>query len=204
MGRKRSIDRKVTMDAIEAVVRQSGVAGLSIDAVAREAGISKSSVLYDFENKHQMLSAFIKSRLDRKREQIADCAARQPCDANRWLRALLDCSATAPSEEEMATAMLISAGMGTGDTCRALMKDAFAEDMRHVVAESDDPRMARLAWLALNGMLSMEYFGFHSFPEAERAALLADISWLMTAPSPSPSPSPSPLPSTPTAPSDAD
>lgn len=174
------------MDAIEAVVRQSGLAGLSIDAVAREAGISKSSVVYDFENKSQLLAAFIKSRIDEKRAQIADTADRCCGQPNAWLRAMLEKHGSAPSEEEMATAMLVSAGMSSGDTCRTLMQEAFADDMAKITREAGDPRMARLSWLALNGILSLEYFGFHSFPEEERQQLLADIAWLMTAPPPDP------------------
>lgn len=172
------------MDAIEAVVRQSGLAGLSIDAVAREAGISKSSVVYDFENKSQLLAAFIKSRIDEKRGQITECADRCCEGPNAWLRALLENHGSAPSEEEMATAMLVSAGMSDGDACRTLMREAFAEDMAKITAEAANPRMARLSWLALNGILSLEYFGFHSFAEEERQQLIADIAWLMNAPPP--------------------
>lgn len=190
MGRKRTIDRKVTMEAIEAVVRQSGVAGLSIDAVAKEAGISKSSVVYDFENKAALLAAFIRSRIQEKRASIASCAEACAGEQNAWLRGLLQVSSAAPSEEEMATAMVISAGTGSDDLCRTLMREAFAEDMDNIMSQSDNPRMSRLAWLALNGTLSLEYFGFHSFPEAEREQILADIAWLMTASCPPPSPSP--------------
>jgi AcrR family transcriptional regulator len=43
-------------------VRQLGLAGLSIDAVAKEAGISKSSVVYDFRNKNALLAAFIEKK----------------------------------------------------------------------------------------------------------------------------------------------
>ncbi|MDH2327916.1 TetR/AcrR family transcriptional regulator [Cereibacter sp. SYSU M97828] len=168
------------MEAIESVVRQSGIAGLSIDAVAKEAGISKSSVVYDFQNKNQLLAAFIKSRVDEKRANIAKAAEAREGEPNAWLRALLDCSCTPPSEEDMATAMVISAGTGSNDVCRTLMREAFNEDVCRILSQSDDPRSARLSWLALNGLLSMEYFGFHTFPEAERQQILSDIAWLMS------------------------
>ena len=45
MGRRKTIDRQATLRAIETVVRERGFAALSIDAVAKAAGISKSSVL---------------------------------------------------------------------------------------------------------------------------------------------------------------
>lgn len=174
------------MDAIEAVVREVGIAGLSIDAVAKQAGISKSSVVYDFQNKNELLAAFIKSRLDEKRSAVCECADLRKGTPNAWLAALLECSATPPSEEEMATAMVISAGTGSNDICRTLLCEAFAEDMAKIAAQSDDPSTARLAWLALNGLLSLEYFGFYSFAEEDRQQILSDIARLMNTSSPNP------------------
>ena len=51
MGRKRTIDRDALMDGVESVARREGVSGLSIDALAKEVGISKSSVVYDCGSK---------------------------------------------------------------------------------------------------------------------------------------------------------
>mgnify|MGYP002712407599 CR=1 FL=1 len=40
MGRKRTIDRDTLMDGVESVARREGVSGLSIDALAKEVGMS--------------------------------------------------------------------------------------------------------------------------------------------------------------------
>mgnify|MGYP002715770027 CR=1 FL=1 len=58
MGRKRTIDRDALMDGVESVARREGVSGLSIDALAKEVGISKSSVVYDCGSKAGLLAAF--------------------------------------------------------------------------------------------------------------------------------------------------
>ena len=64
MGRKRTIGQSELMRAIEAVARREGLEGLSIDAVAKEAGISKSSVLYDCGSKSALLAEFIRNQLE--------------------------------------------------------------------------------------------------------------------------------------------
>lgn len=48
MGRRRTIDRDQLLDAAEAVIAREGAAGLTIDAVAKEMGITKGGVQYCF------------------------------------------------------------------------------------------------------------------------------------------------------------
>lgn len=59
MGRKRVIDQQAVLDAAERVVGRDGAANLTIDAVAREAGINKASVLYDHKSKQALVEAVV-------------------------------------------------------------------------------------------------------------------------------------------------
>lgn len=181
MGRKKSIDRATTMNAIEAVVRQHGLAGLSIDAVAKEAGISKSSVVYDFRNKNALLAAFIENRMETKRAMVDDRCQSHPDRTNPWMRSLLEVIAQAPSQEDMDIAIIIAAGMGSGDECRGVMQRRVAEDLETVLAEAENPRAALLSYLAAYGLLTMECFGFHHFAPDLRKRILEDIVWLLSA-----------------------
>lgn len=181
MGRKKSIDRAMTMNAIEAVVRQHGLAGLSIDAVARQAGISKSSVVYDFKNKNALLAAFIANRMANKRALVAEARQRHLDHSNPWIRGLLDTIAHTPTQEDMDTAIVIAAGMGSGAECRTAMQQKITEDLAIVLDEADCTRSAMLSYLAAYGLLTMEYFGFHRFAPEQRDEILQDIGWLLSA-----------------------
>ncbi|QUS36402.1 TetR/AcrR family transcriptional regulator [Falsirhodobacter algicola] len=182
MGRKRTIDRNVTMEAIETVVREQGVAGLSIEAVARAAGISKSSVVYDFASKDALLAAFVRQRLERKRAELDDAAKAHAGRPNAYLHGILDRCTQTPSDEDISCAMAITASLSGNSACREMMGERFAEDLGRVLSEADDPGRARLAWVALHGIMSLEYLGFHTFPPDERGQLLADISAFLSAP----------------------
>ena len=78
MARIRRIEDDEVFDAAERVVIRMGMAGLSIDAVAKEAGISKARVLYDFKSKAALLEALIDRRLnpDRRRTPQAPPGSR--------------------------------------------------------------------------------------------------------------------------------
>ncbi|MEI4486641.1 TetR/AcrR family transcriptional regulator [Frigidibacter sp. MR17.14] len=168
MGRRRSIDRETLMTAIEQVVRQHGLSGLSIDAVAREAGISKSSVIYDFENKAALLAEFTRSRIGRHRAAQAEACAAAPEGRDRWLRGLLDCARKPPSDDDVATAMILSAGVAAHDECRAVVRDCVTDDLERITAEAGDKDAALLAYLAFFGLKSLEHFGFREIDPAFR------------------------------------
>ncbi|MEI4470861.1 TetR/AcrR family transcriptional regulator [Frigidibacter sp. MR17.24] len=148
------------MAAIEQVVRRDGLAGLSIDAVAREAGISKSSVIYDFESKAAMLVAFTRAKLDVHREhQMQACEAR-PEGPDRWLCSLLEVARRPPSADDVTAAMVLSAGVAADDECRGLVRGFVDQDLARICDEARDRDAALLAYLAFFGLKSLEHFGF--------------------------------------------
>lgn len=172
MGRKRSIDRDALMMAVERVARRSGLSGLSIDAVAKEAGISKSSVVYDCESKAGLMAAFTRHKMCDKHARFDECLARHEGQPNARLRALIENFRTAPTDDDIAVAMLISAGMGENEECREVMREAIGGDVDQVAAQAGDRCQMLTVLLTLQGMAFLEYFGFHRFDEESRNQIL--------------------------------
>lgn len=178
MGRKRTIDRDATMAAIESVVHKHGVGGLSIDAVAKEAGISKSSVVYDFKNKAGLLTAFTRSRMDSHRTTIESLREKLN-GTDRWLRAALSNAIDGPTKEESAAAMMLCAAASNTEDCLSVLQQELDYVLGQVRADAGDERMARLAFLALHGLKTMEHFNFRRFSSQERREILDDIASLL-------------------------
>jgi AcrR family transcriptional regulator len=172
VGRKRTIDRDALMEAVESVARREGVSGLSIDAVAREVGISKSSVVYDCGSKAGLLTAFTRYQLCQHRERFNDLLQAHAGQPNAWLRAMIDVGREAPSEDDVAMTMLISASMGEHAECREPVRQALAEDARRVAADAEDQGKMLQVLLALHGLLFLECFGLQRFDEITRQELL--------------------------------
>ena len=181
MGRKRSIDRGAVLDAAERVVARDGAARLTLDAVASEAGISKASVLYDYKSKPALIAALV------ERSVAADNAFNQsrieslgPVD-NATIRGRI-LAAEAPLPDAFRDVAL--------NLCAALAQDAelrrtIQANQQAVIADiagsSANPRGALLAYLALEGLKLLESLDYHSWPRAERDAILGDIAWLVDA-----------------------
>ena len=57
------------------VVLREGAAGLSIDAVAKEAGVSKATVMYDHKSKQDLLSDLISRLMSVEEERVQQAIA---------------------------------------------------------------------------------------------------------------------------------
>ncbi len=178
MGRKQTIDRNVIMTAIETVIRRDGACALSVGAIAREAGISKAGVLYDFGNRSALLAAYVERWVDARRAALVDRAEHRADRPDAWLAALLDRASEVPSEQKRSCALVLSASLAESEACGALVRAAFAEDFSRIREQAELPRSAMVAFLALAGLQALEYNGFHHFTSGERQALLRDIAVL--------------------------
>ena len=68
--------REAIMDAAESVVVKSGAAHMSLDTVARKAGVSKGGLMYHFPTKVDLLKAMVGRLVDQYHRDRADMAAR--------------------------------------------------------------------------------------------------------------------------------
>ncbi|WP_245155738.1 TetR/AcrR family transcriptional regulator [Paracoccus ravus] len=175
MGRKRTIDREELMGAVEAVVRRDGIGGLSIDAVAKEAGVSKSSVVYDCETKAGLLAAFTRHQLAQHRAKFDATALRFAGQPNACLKSLIETFRTAPTDEDVAMALLLSVGMGANSECRDIMRTEMRMDAERIRAEAADPQRMLRTLLTLHGMAFLEFYDLHRFDESSRTTLLDDL-----------------------------
>lgn len=78
MARTRKVETDEILDAVERVVVRLGAVGLSLDAVAKEAGISKSRVVYDYKSKTALIEAILDRHMAREeahlRDLVEECA----------------------------------------------------------------------------------------------------------------------------------
>ncbi len=78
------------LDAAEAVVVRQGIAHLTLDAVAAEAGVSKGGLLHHFPAKDRLVEALVTRCAENWRELFMTAYARTPVGPGRMARALVD------------------------------------------------------------------------------------------------------------------
>src|SRR5476651_2729859 len=82
--------RTRVLDAAEAIVRAKGVAGLTLDAAAREAGVSKGGLLYHFASKEALLTGLLARLAEFVTEDFQANVAAQPEGPGRVAGAMLN------------------------------------------------------------------------------------------------------------------
>jgi AcrR family transcriptional regulator len=71
------------------VILRDGMLALTLDAVAKEAGMSKGGFLYHFASKELLIRALIEQFITRFDERMAELRADDPEPRGRWTRAFL-------------------------------------------------------------------------------------------------------------------
>lgn len=182
MGRKRTIDQQDVLDAAERVVARDGAARLTLEKVASEAGVSKATVLYDFKSKQAVLEAVVERAFERDNALHGRVTA-QLDQAGQRSTAIsrIVAAATPPTEAFRNAALNLSAALVLDPALREKMQANQASVIQSLETTEASPRGALLAYLALEGLKLLEHFDFHNFEDTERARILREIHWLVTA-----------------------
>lgn len=181
MGRKRIIDQQAVLDAAERVVGRDGAANLTIDAVAKEAGVNKASVLYDHKSKQALIEAVVDRAFERDTAFHAGIEAQIDASEDRAIRGRILAAAEPPPEAFKAVALNLSAALALDEGLRRKMQESQARIIDRIEETSPSPRGALLAYLALEGLKFLEHLDFHHFKREDRDRVLREINWLATA-----------------------
>jgi AcrR family transcriptional regulator len=190
MARIRTIDSDALLDAAERVAIREGAVGLSIDAVAREAGISKSRVIYDYKSKSGLLQALVERRLRVENDRVAAAVAAHGHTTNPELCGRIAAAKDTPDDDDRAIALTLCAAMSSEEPLQGMIRDMAKRDIEAVTWRACQTPLALVAYLALHGMMSMEYLDIYRWTESERSTLLAEIRRLSDAASVPDSPIP--------------
>jgi AcrR family transcriptional regulator len=160
--------RQQILHAAFALIRREGVARLTIEAVAEEAGLSKGGVLYHFRSKEALIQAMVASLVERFNADIETARREEPEDERTtpgsWLRAYIRASA-GPAEEDEDTAALLAA-VSNDPRLLEPLQSQYVRWQAQVEAGGVDPALATVIRLALDGLWMADLFGLAP-PEGE-------------------------------------
>ena len=165
--------RETILHAAGRVVLAKGVGGLTLNAVADEAGVSKGGLLYHFAGKDALLDGMVQQLIDLTEDRIADAMA-EDSGPGCWTRAYLAACAVDPEGgdpfDRLATA-LIAAGASDPDRLQRL-RDHQAHWRDCQRSDGIDPVNAMLVRLAADGLWMNDLFGIDALSPDERSAVV--------------------------------
>ncbi|PHM44872.1 NalD [Xenorhabdus mauleonii] len=177
MGRRKTIDREVLLDAAEQIVTTHGAAALTIDAVAKTVGITKGGVQYSFGTKDALIDAMFDRWGESYAQQFQKIAGENP-DPLTAMYAHAEATRRSDAASTAKAAGLMAALLQTPEHLKST-KEWYQERMAGLDMTTEEGRQARLAFLATEGAFILRFFGLMDINEDEWKDIFNDISTLM-------------------------
>ncbi|TCO69450.1 TetR/AcrR family transcriptional regulator [Rhodovulum euryhalinum] len=172
--------RSRILDAAEAVALREGARHLTLDAAARESGLSKGGVLYHFPSKQALLDGMLQRFIDRVRAEIDAHRTRFGGRPNPTLRAI-NATMRARLQGPDPVRVALTAAHAENPAENAKLREVFAAEWAEIAAETTDPAGALTIWCAIEGLQFFTLFDICPVPPAERMAIADRIDALIEA-----------------------
>jgi AcrR family transcriptional regulator len=155
--------RQRLLDAAAEVAEDAGVTGLTLEAVAERAGVSKGGLLHYFPSKAALLAGMVADIVGRYYAEV---------DADGYVAASAKSAATARRWTAVLTASLLEPAL----------LDALREPARErwsaALGEAADPVDAAIAWLAADGLWLSDMLGLYELDPEVRERLVGRLTRL--------------------------
>lgn len=171
------------LDAAEAIVRARGVPSLTLEAAAREAGVSKGGLLYHFASKEALLSALLSRLAEFVSQDFVQAMERLPPGPGRAARAMLAWGlelSEADANERCDRAAAVFLAAFHHDPALLNPIRAVVAGLREAVAADGLPPGHGMAIMAaMDGLFMARIFGLYELAPAERRDMHAALSRLL-------------------------
>ena len=168
------------LTSAERVVLRDGVMRLTLEAVAREAGLSKGGVLYHFGTKEKLIQAMLERLIQHCEREIETHQQRDP-EPGGWTRAYVRKTAEPtlpyPGMADFPRSKEVGAGLVVAATTNPHLLDPLRERFRAwqgaIERDGIDPVRATIVRLAVDGLWLAELLGIWS-PSVELRGQVLD------------------------------
>jgi AcrR family transcriptional regulator len=159
--------------AADTVVLEKGSAHLTLEAVARTAGVSKGGLLYHFHNKQQLLEGMIAHRVEQCAADRQRAEARFPQDKAALLKAIVEYGLDEddPSRQINAAALAVIAN---DQSLLGPVKEHNKKLFKDLAAFKSFNR-ASVVVLAVHGLWLMETLQASPLTQRQRSAIIKEL-----------------------------
>lgn len=173
--------RNAVLEAAITIIARDGPGRLTLDAIARESGLSKGGLIHQFRTKEEVLKALLQRQTEYFEDFARDYTAKFGAAQSQPLLA----AQIATMREAITTPRsIVFALLGAASQEPGLMSDVRRRDVRKIEAikaEASDADLAILRWAAAWGLMLTAMLGFSPLSKEERGRLfdrlLDDRQW---------------------------
>lgn len=164
---KKANCKESIIDAAEAVVMELGAVHMSLDVVAKKAGISKGGLMYHFATKKSLLKAMIERMVGQFYADRAAMLDKVKPGPGRELRAGI-LTALEPNEKRDRMGFSILVVAANDPELLKCLKDAHRGHLKEMADSGLDFERASVISLASDGLMLLEMLGISPYSLAQK------------------------------------
>lgn len=165
--------RKKLIGAASAIIKERGVGGFTLDAVAKHAGVSKGGLLHHYPSKDALISGIIEEEMQRFKEQLQiryEQTEKKPGDL---LRAYIQMSEQ--PYDDLIGFFGIMAAIGINPRLLDLVKREQMELNDRLLQDAEGVQEAHLILMTLDGLLYNDLFNLITLDGSKRHAIILQL-----------------------------
>lgn len=150
--------REKLLDAAGRIIVREGVARMTLDAVSREAGVSKGGLFYHFPSKNALIVDMIRRFIDRFEDDIEENLEEDY--PGSWLRAYAKATFTpGEGQQDVSVTAALIAAVANDSGLLAPLRERYELWQKQAESDGLDPELATLVRLAIDGAWMADLFG---------------------------------------------
>lgn len=159
MDSKAAMKRKLILQATKELMLKTNVHTLTLDAVAKEAGISKGGLLYHFPSKEALLGGVAEFIFEEFMLVFEEQAKQDPVDKGRWSRALIQASHWDLEQNAALNVGIVAGSMLNPNLCSSSsIAKSYQFIQQKVEQDGLPPATATIIRLAIDGLYYSELY----------------------------------------------
>ncbi|MFF2019932.1 TetR/AcrR family transcriptional regulator [Paenibacillus sp. NPDC058177] len=166
--------RKSILLAASLVVKNNGVEKLTLEAVAREAGVSKGGLLHHFPNKEALIKSMVEELTNDFFINVEEKVTSASVEAGKFSRAYIACvDNDTKGGKEMSTAL--NAALFTNPTILKKFQEDFSVWQKNIENDGIDPVRSTIIRLAADGLWFSEMYGLGVLDDELRTKVIQEM-----------------------------
>lgn len=154
------------------VINRLGAASMTMEAVAKEAGISKGGLLYHFPYKEELFRGMNDYLMSEYIRKVKESAAKDSVEKGKWLRAYLNETINQLNKDHEMTVAFFSAAAAEPSYFSS-MKNQMKELEELIKKDQIDPLVGAMIKLAVDGIYYNEVFNQSSASKKEKKEVIS-------------------------------
>lgn len=151
--------KELILEAAAALINEEGVEKMTLEAVAKKAGVSKGGLLYHFPGKQELIEGLVESLTVGFMEKLNEQAEAEDDQVGKWGRAYVGATFGAEDESGMSNMLAaLPAAMFTDPQLLDRVREQYEEWQKLIENDGIDPMKATILRLAVDGLWYAELF----------------------------------------------